>query len=67
MVEHPGNQEHDEQRRPSDQNIGAQQRHDRGSENLDAARPRDHQGPEGRDVPPSDAPRDSTSPWMGGG
>ena len=68
MVEHPGNQEQDEQRRPSDQNIGAQQRHDRGRENPDAARPRDqNEGPEGRDVPPSDAPRDPTSPWMGGG
>ena len=67
MVEHPGKQEQDEQRRPSDQNIGAQQRHDRGSEKGDAPPPDRLDGPEGRDVPPADAPRDPTSPWMGGG
>jgi hypothetical protein len=65
MRENQGTHEQDPQRRPSDQNIGAQQRHDRGS---DGANPPDPlEGPEGRDVPPSAAPRDPTSPWMGGG
>jgi hypothetical protein len=68
MVEEPGKQEQDAKRRPSSDNVGAQQRHDRGS-----LPPHEHDspardgGPEGRDVPPPDAPRNRRSPWMGGG
>ena len=68
MLENPGTHEQDPQRRPSDQNIGAQQRHDRGADKTgEPILPDGSEQPEGRDVPPADAPRDPNSPWMGGG
>jgi hypothetical protein len=62
------NQEQDDKRRPSGENVGAQQQTDRGHDpKSEQNRPGPLDTPEGRDVPPADTPRDRDDPWLGGG
>lgn len=73
MTEHAGNARQDRTERtrpPEDQQGAAGQPQDGGPASGEVQQD-DHDGPQGRDVPPATAPgdirRDPKSPWLGGG